>query len=35
MLRPALNGDLEGLLHRFLGDVDVTEEADQAGHRSS
>src|SRR5438067_5259090 len=32
-LRPALEGSEEGLLDRFLGDVDVTEEADQGRDR--
>jgi len=32
---PPLYGDCEGFLDRFLGDVDVTEEADQACHRST
>ena len=30
--RPALQGGRERLLDRFLGDVDVTEDADQDGH---
>ncbi len=34
-LRPTLHGDGERLLDRLLGDVDVTEEADQAGHCST
>ena len=34
-LRPPLQRDHEGVLDRFLGEVDVAEEADQAGHRSS
>ena len=33
--RPALERDGEGLLDRFLGDVDVAEVADQGGHRSA
>ena len=32
---PALQRDHEGVLDRFLGEVDVAEEADQGGHRSS
>jgi hypothetical protein len=30
-LRPLLEGGQAGLLDRFLGEVDVTEEADQGG----
>jgi hypothetical protein len=30
-----VQGDRERLLHRILGDVDVTEDADQGGHRSA
>ena len=33
--RPPLQRDDEGLLDRLLGDVDVTEEADQGRDRSS
>ena len=29
--RPALGGDREGLLSGFLGEIEVAEEADQAG----
>ena len=33
--RPPLGGDHEGLLDRLLGEVDVTEEADQYGNRAT
>ena len=33
--RPASRGDGKGLLDRLLGKVDITEEADQNGHRTS
>src|SRR6266498_3026597 len=33
--RPHAQGDGERLLHRILGDVDVTEDADQGSHRSA
>ncbi len=33
-LRPSFEGDDEGVLDRLLGEIDVAEEADQAGHRS-
>jgi hypothetical protein len=31
LARPALGGDREGVLGGFLGEVEVAEEADQAG----
>src|SRR5688572_9201021 len=33
--RPLAEGDGERLLHRILGDLDVTEDADQGSHRSA
>jgi hypothetical protein len=33
--RPLAQGDGERLLHRILGDVDVTEHTDQGGQRST
>jgi hypothetical protein len=35
LARPLVQGDGEGLLHRILGDVDVTEDTDQGSHRSA
>jgi hypothetical protein len=34
-VRPALGGRREGLLGGFLGEVEITEEADQAGEDAS
>ncbi len=34
-LRPPLDGDREGFLDRLFGDVDIAEDADQAGHRTT